>query len=147
MNSDDLIIEQALDILSRRIAVPHAVVSSPLAVKKYLTVKLAQAEREVFGVLWLNVLNGVIACDDLFFGTLVHACVHPREVVKSALKHNAAAAIYFHNHPSGSTAPSEADKRLTESLKIALDLVDVRSLDHIIVAGTQTLSFAEEGLM
>ena len=147
MTSDDLIIEQALDILSRRIAVPHAVVSSPIAVKKYLILKLAQEEREVFGVLWLNVSNGVIACNDLFFGTLTHASVYPREVVKSALKHNAAAAIYYHNHPSGNTTPSEADKHLTESLKIAMDLVDVRSLDHIIVAGTRTLSFAEEGLM
>ena len=148
MTSDDQIIERALTILFNRIVSPNVVTSSPAMVKQFLIVKLAQEEREIFGVLWLNAANAIIACEDLFFGTLTQAYVYPREVVKSALKHNAAGAIYFHNHPSSlNTQPSEADKRITEQLKNALDVVEVRSLDHIIVAGTQTCSFAEKGLM
>ena len=147
MNSEEKIIHKALEILSGRIAKPQAFASSPTAVKQYLTLKLALKEQEVFGAVWLNVKNGVIACEDMFFGTLTHVSVYPREVVKSALQHNASSVIYYHNHPSGDTEPSQADKILTERLKTALELVDVRTLDHVIVAGTQTMSFAERGLI
>ncbi|MGS0741448.1 RadC family protein [Glaciimonas sp. GG7] len=147
MTSDDAIIAKALQILSRRTLQPETSASSPEAVRQYLTLKLGQQEREIFGVMWLNVANRVIAYEEVFFGTLTHASVYPREVVKSALKHNAASAICFHNHPSGSPKPSRADEQLTQVLKDTLALVDVRLLDHIIVAGSQTMSFAERALI
>jgi DNA repair protein RadC len=116
-------------------------------VKSFLTLKLAQEEREVFSVLWLDARNRLIAYEAMFFGTLTHTSVHPREVVRAALRHNAASAIIVHNHPSGEPDQSAADRTLTEALKNALALVDVRILDHIIVAGTNSLSFAERGLI
>ena len=146
-HSDAQIVAQALEILSRTLRKPGAILSSPSAVKDYLTMRLAQEEREVFGVLWLNVSNAVIEVEDLFFGTLTSTPVYPREVIKAALSHNAAAMICFHNHPSGRAEPSDADKRLTSTLQNALQLVDVRLLDHIIVGGLSTYSFAENGLI
>ena len=145
MTSEETIIEQALEILAARLKQISDVLSSPQTVRKYLIVKLAQEEREIFGAVWLNVRNGVIAYEDIAFGTLAHASVYPREVVKSALKHNAASVIFVHNHPSGSTEPSRADEALTAALKSALALVDVSVLDHFIVAGTEIMSFAERG--
>jgi DNA repair protein RadC len=147
-DSDAKIVEQALEIIARSLRQPGAVLSSPQAVKSYLTLHLARQEREVFGVLWLNVANAVIEHEDLFFGTLTHASVYPREVIKAALHHNAASLICFHCHPSsGRSDPSEADKLLTKALVTALALVDVRMLDHIIVGGMTTYSFAENGLL
>ena len=147
MTSEDAIIAQAIEILARRILRPAEILSSPQSVKQYLTLKLAQEEREVFAVVWLNAQNGVIAYEEMFFGSLLATSVYPREVVKSALKHNAASVILVHNHPSGKAQQSRADEALTEVLKNTLALIEVRVLDHFIVAGTQILSFAERGLI
>jgi len=122
--------------------------SSPAAVRDWLTLKLAGLGYEVFGALWLDSKNRLIAWEELFRGTLAQTSVFPREVVKRALAHNAAAVLLCHNHPSGVAEPSQADELLTQNLKQALALVDVRVLDHFIVAGTaKPLSFAERGLL
>jgi len=121
--------------------------SSPRAVRDYLRLTLAGREQEVFAVLLLDAQHRVIACEELFQGTLTQTSVYPREVVKCALKHNAAAVIFAHNHPSGIAEPSHADEILTRSLKSALALVDIQVLDHFIVAGARTMSFAERGLV
>lgn len=123
------------------------VLSSPSAVRDYLKLKLGTRSREVFIVLFLDAQNRVIASEELFAGTLTQTSVYPREVVKRALYHNAAAAIFAHNHPSGIAEPSRADEALTKALKDALALIDVKALDHFIVAGNTLLSFAERGLM
>jgi DNA repair protein RadC len=122
-----------------------AALSSPQAVKQYLQLLLAAKPYECFAVLFMDVKNRLIACEELFRGTLTHTSVYPREVVKAALAHNAAGVILAHNHPSGSCEPSQADHTLTEALKKALALVDVRVLDHFVVAGKQVYSFAEHG--
>ena len=122
--------------------------SSPALVRRWLKLQLGQRPNEIFLVLWLDAQNGLIAADELFSGTLTQTSVYPREVVKTGLAHNAAAAILAHNHPSGTREPSTADELLTRSLKQALALVDIRLLDHFIVAGMQEpLSFAERGLL
>lgn len=121
------------------------VLSSPLAVKQYLQLLLAKKPYESFAVLFLDVKNRLIAAEELFRGTLMHASVYPREVVKAALGHNTAAVILAHNHPSGTPEPSAADHALTDALKQALSLVDIRVLDHFVVAGRQVYSFAEHG--
>jgi DNA repair protein RadC len=144
---EDAIIKQALKILEKRLVKHDTCVSSPEAAKWYLILKLAMEEREIFGVLWLDVSNRVIACEDMFFGTLTQTSVYPREVVKSALKHNACAAIIYHNHPSGNTTPSEADKTITDIVQRALRLIEVRLHDHIIVGGSDAIGFAEQGLL
>jgi len=123
------------------------VVSSPSQVRTYLRVKLARLEHEVFFVIFLDSHNRVIAAEELFRGTLTQTSVYPREVVKRALVHNAAALILAHNHPSEVVEPSAADQMLTKSLSSALRLVDVRVLDHIIVGADQLMSFAERGLI
>jgi DNA repair protein RadC len=104
-------------------------------------------EREVFVVVLLDAQNGVLATEELFAGTLTQTSVYPREVVKTALRHNAAAVIFAHNHPSGIAEPSQADQLLTVNLKQALALVDIKVLDHFIVAGGSAISFAERGLL
>lgn len=119
--------------------------SSPLAVRQYLQLLLGGREHEVFVALFLDSQHRVIATEELFRGTLNQASVYPREVVKRALAHNAAAVIFAHNHPSGIAEPSTADRVLTDTLKQALALVEVRVLDHFIVATGQALSFAERG--
>lgn len=121
--------------------------SSPHAVSDYLRLALAGREHEVFVALLLDAQHRVIACEELFRGTLTQTSVYPREVVKCALRRNAAAVIFAHNHPSGIAEPSHADEILTRSLKTALALVDVQVLDHFIVAGARTMSFAERGLL
>ena len=122
--------------------------SSPEAVRDYLRLHLAGLPHEVFFALWLDAQNRLIVAEELFRGTLTQASVYPREVVKKALKHNAAAVVLAHNHPSGVAEPSSADGHLTRELKQALALVDVKVLDHFIVAGTsKPLSFAERGLL
>ncbi|NOT15738.1 MAG: DNA repair protein RadC [Methylotenera sp.] len=123
------------------------VFSSPQQVRDYLVLKLGTLTKEVFLVLFLDAQNRLIASEELFSGTLTQTSVYPREVVKRALHHNAASLILAHNHPSGSAQASSADELLTKQLKQALGLVDVRVLDHFIVAGNQTLSFAEKGLI
>lgn len=123
------------------------VLTSPAAVRDYLRIKLGALKREVFMVLLLDAQNRVIASEELFAGTLTQTSVYPREVVKRALHHNAAAVIFAHNHPSGVAEPSRADEMLTKVLKSALDLVDVKVLDHFVVAGNGVLSFSERGLI
>lgn len=122
--------------------------STPGAVRDFLRLQLAGLAHEVFFALWLDAQNRLIASEELFRGTLTQTSVYPREVVKKALGHNAAAVVLAHNHPSGVSEPSSADQHLTRELKQALALVDVRVLDHFIVAGaSQPLSFAERGLL
>lgn len=123
------------------------VLSSPQQVRDYLCLKLGGLDREVFVVLFLDAQHRVVAQEELFSGTLTQTSVYPREVVKRALHHNAAAVILAHNHPSGVAQQSKADEVLTAALKQALALVDVRVLDHFIVAANVTLSFAEHGLL
>lgn len=121
--------------------------NSPSAVRDYLRMKLQAKEHEVFMVIYLDGQNRVIADEELFRGTLTQTSVYPREVVKRALHFNAGAVILSHNHPSGVAEPSHADETLTQSLKQALALIDVKVLDHFIVAGSGVLSFAERGLI
>ncbi len=146
-HSDEKIIAKAMKILARNLRQPGHTLSSPDTVKKYLTLSLAREEREIFGVLWLDVKNRVIKIEHLFFGSIASASVYPREVIKSALKHNASAALCFHCHPSGNPDPSDADKIITIHLKKALDNVEVRLFDHIIIGGMESYSFAENGLI
>ena len=121
--------------------------TSPGAVRDLLKLKLAGLPHEVFICIQLDAQHRVIAIEELFRGTLTQTSVYPREVVKAALKANAAAVIFAHNHPSGVAQPSQADELLTRNLREALSLVDVKVLDHFIVAGTSCLSFAERGLL
>lgn len=125
----------------------HGVLSQPQAVKDYLRIHFAGREYESFVVLFLDAQNRLIQADEMFKGTLTQTSVYPREIVKLALRHNAAAVIFSHNHPSGAASPSSADRTLTRALTDALALVDVRVLDHLIVAGPNTSSFAEQGLL
>jgi DNA repair protein RadC len=143
-------LQAARELAARAIAeeLQHRdVLSSPAAVRSLLQHRMAGLPHEVFAVILLDAQNRVIAMEELFRGTLTQTSVYPREVVKAALKANAAAVIFAHNHPSGVAEPSHADQVLTQSLKQALALVDVKALDHFIVAGTKTLSFAESGLL
>jgi len=121
--------------------------TSPGAVRDLLRLKLAGLPHEVFVCIHLDAQHRLISIEEMFRGTLAQTSVYPREVVKAALKANAAAVIFAHNHPSGACQPSQADEYLTRNLKDALALVDVKVLDHFIVAGTQALSFAERGLL
>ncbi len=121
--------------------------SQPSAVKEFLLNHFHGQEYESFVTLFLDAQHRLIAWDELFRGTLTQTSVYPREVVKAALRHNSAAVIFAHNHPSGIAEPSRADESLTSALKQALSLVDIRTLDHFVVAGNTTLSFAERGLL
>lgn len=123
------------------------VFKSPQQVRDYLVLKLGGLTREVFLVLFLDTQNQLVATEEMFTGTLTQTSVYPREVVKRALHHNAASVIFAHNHPSGIAQQSQADELLTKQLKQALALVDVRVLDHFIVAGNNTLSFSERGIL
>jgi DNA repair protein RadC len=121
--------------------------SSPQSVRDYLRLTLQGKKHEIFVGIFLDAQNRTIASEELFKGTLTQTSVYPREVVKRALHHNAAAMIFAHNHPSGLAEPSRADEMLTQSLKQALALVDVNVLDHFIVGGGTAMSFAERGLI
>lgn len=123
------------------------VLSAPAAVRDCLRIHFSGREYESFVALFLDAQHRLIAVDELFRGTLSQTSVYPREVVKASLHHNAAAVIFAHNHPSGVAEPSKADEHLTTALKQALALVDVRVLDHFIIAGASILSFAEKGLL
>lgn len=139
------VLEMARRALQEDIAQRDAL-SSPQAVRDYLRLRLQGLPHEIFMALFLDAQNRVIVSEELFRGTLTQTSVYPREVVKRALHHNAAAVILAHNHPSGVAEPSNADQVLTQALKSALALVDVRVLDHFIVAGSSLVSFAERGL-
>ncbi len=123
------------------------VFKSPQAVRDYLVLKLGSLTKEVFLVLFLDTQNRLVASEEMFSGSLKETSVYPREVLKRALHHNAASVIFAHNHPSGIAKQSQADELITKQLKQALALVDVRVLDHFIVAGNNTLSFSERGLL
>ncbi|MEJ6475940.1 RadC family protein [Pseudoalteromonas piscicida] len=142
---------QAVLELSRRYlkeaCLRETVFQNPSAVREYLAAQLRGLGHEVFMVLYLDNQNRLIKDDILFHGTINAASVYPREVVKAALKHHAAAVIFAHNHPSGVAEPSEADKLITRKLQQGLALVDINVLDHLIIAGSQCISFAERGLI
>lgn len=142
---EDEVIAKALAILERRCKRTGAILSSPSAVRSFLRLKLGQLEHEVFSVLFLDAKNRVIVYEEMFRGTLTQTSVYPREIVKAALRYNAAAIVAVHPHPSGNPIPSEADLLLTRAIKQALALVDVRLLDHFVVAGIEIHSMAEHG--
>jgi DNA repair protein RadC len=144
--TQDQTIARALKILDGRLRSGSAL-TSPQAVRDYLRLSLGGREHEVFITIFLDAQHRVLEFEELFRGTLTQTSVYPREVVKAALKANAAAVIFAHNHPSGLAEPSQADELLTRQLREALGMVDVKVLDHFIVAGRQTLSFAERGLL
>ncbi|WP_339847984.1 DNA repair protein RadC [uncultured Halopseudomonas sp.] len=121
--------------------------TSPQHVKNYLMAKLAAEEREVFGIILLDSQHGVLGFEILFHGTIDSASVYPREVIKSVLNANAACVILTHNHPSGRPEPSSADVALTKRLQTALDTIEVRVLDHLVIGGADSVSFAERGLL
>ena len=121
--------------------------TSPKSVRDYLKLTLARLAHEVFVAVFLTSQNRVIKVEEIFRGTLTQTSVYPREIVKLALAHNAASVIFAHNHPSGEPNPSQADRALTKTLADALALIDVRVLDHFIVAPGASLSFAEQGMM
>ncbi len=123
------------------------VLNAPDKVRDYLRLKLGHLQHEVFMALFLDAQNRLVAPEELFRGTLTQTSVYPREVVKRALANNAAAVVFAHNHPSGVAEPSRADEMLTRALKDALQLVDVRVLDHLVVTQTEVTSFAERGLI
>ena len=143
---EDAAIRRAMRILESRIREPGITYTSPDSVRQYLTFKLARLEREVFKVLFLDTRHRLIADEDMFLGSIAEASVHPREVAKRALQHNAAAVIVAHNHPSGVTEPSQADERITHRLRDALALLDIRLLDHFIIGGAVAVSLAEIGI-
>jgi DNA repair protein RadC len=145
---EDEIVSRALLILGRRLMGNSDVFDNPATVRNYLTVRYARLPHEEFGVVWLDARNRVVHADTLFRGTLTQTSVYPREVVKEGLRHNAAHCIFYHNHPSGEGAPSRSDEAMTRALKDALAMVDIRVLDHLIVAGAgKPVSFAELGLI
>ena len=150
VQSDDEILAHAERILLDRLRVKRPIFDALTGARpamQYVRHHLALAEREAFGVLFLDNKHRVLAVEDLFWGTVNSSEVHPREIVKRALHHNAAAAIIYHNHPSGDPEPSTADERLTRRIKDILSGVDVTLLDHLIVGSTDVLSFAERGLL
>lgn len=144
--NEDLILKQAQTIIENRYIRGQQLLSVQ-EVRDYLMLKLAPLEHEVFGCLLLDNQQRILAYQELFRGTINGVNVYPREVVKLSLHYNAAALILVHNHPSGEPEPSQADLAITKRLVSALELVDVRVLDHFIVAGTQTVSMAERGLL
>lgn len=141
------VIDAALAILRARLRLPGGYANSPLAAHAVALLHYAHHDIEGFGVMFLDAQNGVIAIEELFRGTLTQTSVYPREVVRAALRHNAANVILMHNHPSGLPVASAADRALTRALQEALATVDVRTVDHLIVAGDRVLSFAERGLL
>lgn len=146
--AEHTIITTAIEIIERKFYErTGALLDSPAVVRQYLRIKTAHLQHEVFLVMFLNSQNRVIAIEEMFRGTIDGASVYPREVAKTALKHNAAAVIFAHNHPSGQTEPSTADRTITVRLVQALDLLDIRVLDHFVVGPVGITSFAERGLL
>ncbi|EKD7759159.1 TPA: DNA repair protein RadC [Escherichia coli] len=140
-------IKRALTLLDRHLRETGVAFTSTQAARDWLKLKMAGLEREEFMVLYLNQQNQLISHETLFAGSISSTEVHPREVVKRALYFNAAAVLFAHNHPSGDITPSQADKTITQRLVQALQLVDIRVSDHLIVGGRQIYSFAEHGLL
>lgn len=144
---EDATIREAMDILQRRMRRGTECLTSPAAVRNYLRLHIGGREHEVFVALWLDAQNRLIASEELFRGTLTQTSVYPREVVKAGLAVNAGAVVFAHNHPSGCAEPSRADELLTNTLKQALGLVDIRVIDHFVVTAESCTSFAERGLL
>ena len=144
-NAEEVLL-QAWGVLADRVK-PGIALSSPQDVKDYLRLAIGMLEHEVFCVVFVDAQHRVIELRQMFRGTVTQTSVYPREVVKESLALNAAAVILAHNHPSGVPEPSRADEFLTTTLKAALSLVDVRVLDHVVVAAASTVSFAERGLL
>ena len=144
---EQAVIDAALSIIQARLGRPGAVLNEVHAVRDFLRLHLATHEWESFAVIFLNAQHAVIAFEEMFRGTIAQTSVYPREVVREALRHNAAAVILAHNHPSGCPEPSKADEYLTHALKVALNVVDVRVLDHMVVGGADIVSMAQRGLM
>ena len=140
-------IAEAMVILETRLMHHAAPLCSPGLVKDLLRLRLAPLEFEVFGVLWLTAQSNLIAMEELFRGTVTQTSVYPREVVRRGLQVNAVGAIAYHNHPSGVAEPSRADELLTQMLKSALALLDIRLHDHVVVSAAGAVSMAERGLM
>lgn len=149
VDSEDAIIQQALEILDRRMSERFEPVSftSPQAIKQHAKLKLGMLEHEEFHVYFLNNQHRLIKAEKMFTGTIDGAAVYPREIVKRALQLNAAALILVHNHPSGVREASQSDIAITKRIKEAVGTVDIRVLDHIIVASDEPVSFAERGLL
>ena len=145
-NEDDLI-NRALFILEDRLRVHGEAMHSPDASKQYLRLKTSSLEHEVFSVLFMDNKHRVIDFQEMFRGTIDGASVWPREILKEALKVNATAVILSHNHPSGDPTPSAADKRITERVRDALELISVRVIDHIVVGAHRAVSMVDEGLI
>jgi DNA repair protein RadC len=140
-------INSALEILSGLFQKQDLLATSPESVKQFCQLHLGHLEHEVFGILFLDNQHQLIKFVEMFRGTIDAASVYPREVAKEVLLSNAAAVIFTHCHPSGLSLPSDADRRITDKLRDALALFDVRVLDHIIVSYKETYSFAEAGLL
>ncbi|HHX4812341.1 TPA: RadC family protein [Yersinia enterocolitica] len=138
-------VRRALNLLAKQLREPGVAFTSTHVTRDWLRLHLTGLEREVFIVLWLDNQNRLLAQETLFTGTINSTTVHPRELVKSAMKHNAASAVLAHNHPSQLAEPSQADRQITDRLVSALGLVDVRVLDHLVVGGLDIVSFAERG--
>lgn len=145
--SENRAVYKALKILERKLLIDETVFNSPDRVKDFLKLKLGFEDREIFAVMFLDAQNRLIEYAPMFYGTVTQTAVHPREVVRKALSLNAVSVIFSHNHPSGKPVESEPDKLLTKQLKATLEMVDIRVLDHIIVAGNKTESFMTKGLL
>lgn len=143
----DRVIEWAAQILEDRAKYRGEAVKGPKEAAKIACLRMGCLEHEVFSAFWLDAQNCLIKYDQLFRGTISQTSVYPREVVKEAIANNAAAVIFAHNHPSGSLQPSSADEALTDVLKKALALVDVKVIDHVVVSGNQSVSMAEMGMV
>jgi len=146
MATGEEILAAAQAELGRRFHRGAQALTSPELTREFLRVRLAPQPYEIFAVIWLDNRHRVLAFEELFRGTIDGASVHPREVVRAAIHHNAAACIFAHNHPSGVPEPSQSDLRITQRLKDALSLVEVRTLDHVIV-GETSCSLAERGML
>lgn len=147
VDREEEILKQAMEILERRSIDRGEPFTSPDQTKAYFRMRFSGLEHEVFAVAFLDNRHRLIACEDMFRGTVNGAAVYPREVVKEAMKHNAAAVFFAHNHPSGVAEPSGADRAITDRLREALALLDVQVLDHLVVGDKGVTSFAERGLL
>lgn len=147
VQNEDWIVQQAIVLLERRVFKAGPRLERPAAVRDYLRLKLVAEPNEIFVVVFMNSMHDVLAVEPMFHGTINATSVYPRVVVQRALQLNAAAVIFAHQHPSGTTEPSNADRLLTEQLKTALALIDVRVLDHFVIGQGTPYSFAESGLL
>ena len=147
VQNEDWIVQQAIVLLERRVFKAGPRLERPAAVRDYLRLKLVAEPPELFVVVFMNSMHDVLAVEPMFHGTINATSVYPRVVLQRALQLNAAAVIFAHQHPSGTTEPSNADRLLTEQLKTALALIDVRVLDHFVIGQGTPYSFAESGLL